>query len=74
MKRLLFIPSCLALLALTACEITGEGGDPNNTGFGSKPTPAFSEQNLAGKVFGQDWQAKKQLLFAPSARMARNFH
>lgn len=57
MKQLLLVPSCLALLALSACSVTSSSTDDNNP-FGNKPTPAFSEQALAGKIFGADWNAK----------------
>lgn len=58
MKQLLrVVPSCLALLTLSACSVTGSSTEDNNP-FGNKPTPEFSEQALSGKVFGADWKAK----------------
>jgi hypothetical protein len=62
MKKYFLIPACLTLLSLTACEISGTGADALRNPFEQKPTPAYSESMLSGKIFGQDWKAQVAIL------------
>lgn len=61
MKKIFLVPTCLALLSLAACEISNSA-DPNGKRDERKPTPAYSESLLSGKIFGQDWKAQVAVL------------
>lgn len=59
MKRMYVIPLCILFLGACSANITGTAGESPDW---AKPQSPYLDQELSGKIFGQNWKGKTALL------------